>query len=86
MTEQQQPPMPAYHDQVVAEHQERHPFRAGSFTIGMLALLVAGLFLIDDVGLSDVDAGVAAAVLLLVAGAALVLKTLSRLAGRRAHG
>jgi hypothetical protein len=65
---------------------ERHPFRAGSFITGLLALLVAGLFLIDDAGLTDVDGGVAAAVLLLIAGAALIVKTVSRLMGRTGSG
>lgn len=68
------------------EIQERHPFRAGSFVMGLLALLVAGLFLVDDVGLTDVDGGVAAALLLLVAGGALVVRTLSRLLGRSSPG
>jgi hypothetical protein len=69
-----------------AASQERHPFRAGSFVVGLLALLVAGLYLLDGSGALYVDGGVAAALLLLVAGGALVLKTVSRLTRRSGSG
>lgn len=67
---------------------ERHPFRAGSFVTGLVALLVAALSLIDGVDLIsvDIDGAIVGAVLLVVAGAATVVRTLSRLLGRNGSG
>jgi hypothetical protein len=65
---------------------ERHPFRPGSFVMGVLSLLVALLFLVGGEGITDVDAGIAAALLLIVAGGLWLLKALSRLARRSAPG
>jgi len=65
---------------------ERHPFRTGSFILGVLSLLVALLFLVGGVGFTDIDAGIAAALLLIAAGGLWLLRALAHLAGRNRAG
>lgn len=65
---------------------ERHPFRPGSLVMGVLALLVALLFLVGGEGITDIDAGFAAALLLIVAGGTWLIRALARLAARSGPG
>lgn len=55
---------------------ERHPFDPVSLLAGLLALTGAGLFLLDDAGLVQVDAVLTAATLLVVLGAFSLVRSL----------
>lgn len=55
-----------------------------SMVTGLLALTGAGLYLLDDSGSVQVDEAVAGASLLVVAGSAGLLRSLHRLANRKA--
>ena len=52
-----------------------------SATWGVLALALGGLFLIDDAGLAEVDAGVATATVLILLTAVNLARSLGKLSG-----
>lgn len=66
----------------VAPPREAHEFQPGTLIVGLLVLAGAVLYLVNDGGVLDVDGQVAGAVLLLIVGATLVIKTAIRLVGR----
>lgn len=57
---------------------EAHELQPWTLLLGLITVAVAALFLIDDSGAARVDGQVAGAVLLVVAGAALVIRSLLR--------
>ena len=65
---------------------EPRVFDGFSFVVGLLALIGAGLALLDRAGAVDVDGAVTAAAFLLVAGVAGVVKAAMRLRGPRSPG
>lgn len=60
---------------------ERHAFEPGRLVAGLFAVTLAALVLVNDSGVASVDAAVAGAALLLVAGAAIVSRAAVRLVG-----
>lgn len=65
---------------------ERRSFDSFSFVVGLLALLGAGLALLDRADEVQVDGGVTAAALLLTLGVAGLVKAALRLRGPQSPG
>jgi predicted phage tail protein len=61
---------------------EAHPFQPWRFVVGALVLAVALLVLVNEGGVIDVNGQVAGAVLLVIAGAALVVRSVLKVMRR----
>ncbi|MCW2544368.1 MAG: hypothetical protein JWM40_1920 [Frankiales bacterium] len=66
--------------------QERHAFRLSPLIFGLLTVTASGLFLLDDQGAVNVDSDVVGAALLLVVGAASVIRAVVHLRSKNAPG